>query len=226
MKTIIIGDIHGCNQKLHELLDKTQPGAEDRLILLGDLFDRGSESWEVYKSVMKLDESYGDRFILLRGNHEDYLLTENLTFFQRMAWNGVGRKATIRSFKKHGAQMEDARPFLQQKCQLFWRDENIQAVHAGIKADPIEINDRYTLLHDHDVVLKNQYSGPLTIVGHIALDFPTWFKGDGETTEQLPAGEWLELPGRGVICIDTGCAKGGRLTGMVVEDERYRLESV
>ena len=88
------------------------PGAEDRLILLGDLFDRGPESWEVYQTIMKLEESYGDRFILLRGNHEDYLLMENLTFSQRMAWNGVGRKATVKSFKQHGAEMEDARSLL------------------------------------------------------------------------------------------------------------------
>ena len=183
MRTIIIGDIHGCDQALHGLLDKIQPGAEDRLILLGDLFDRGPESWEVYQTVRKLDETYGSRLILLCGNHEDYLLTENLTFSQRMVWNAVGRKATIKSFKQHGAQMEDTRPFLREKCQLFWRGDNIQAVHAGLKADPIETNDRYTLIHDHDVVLRNQYSGPLTVVGHIALDFPTWLRGDGETRE-------------------------------------------
>ena len=105
MRTIIIGDIHGCDQALHGLLDKIQPGAEDRLILLGDLFDRGPESWEVYQTVRKLDETYGSRLILLCGNHEDYLLTENQTFSQRMTWNGVGRKATIKSFKQHGALM-------------------------------------------------------------------------------------------------------------------------
>ena len=118
-----MGDIHGCDQKFHALLDKVQLGAEDRLNLLGDLFDRSSESWEVYQTVLKLDESYGDRFILLRGNHEDYLLMEKLTFSQRMAWNGVGRRETIKSFKRHEAQMEDARPFLKNKCQLFWRDQ-------------------------------------------------------------------------------------------------------
>ena len=175
---------------------------------------------------MKLDESYGDKFILLRGNHEDYLLEEKLTFSQRMAWNGVGRRATVKSFKQHDAQMEEARSFLQNKCQLFWHAENIQAVHAGIKNDPIETNDMYTLIHDHDIVQQNQYSGPLTVVGHIAIDFPTWFKGDGETRELLPPGEWLILPKQGIICIDTGCGKGGRLTAMIVEVDRYRLESV
>ena len=226
MRNIIIGDIHGCNQMLQALLVKLQPRSDDRLILLGDLFDRGAESFEVFRTVQRLAESYGDRLVLLRGNHEDYLLMESLTFYQKLMWDRVGRRATIKSFRQHGAQMEDARPFLQAKCQLFWRGENVQAVHAGIKADPIEKNDQNTLIHDHDIVLKNQYSGPLTVVGHIAIDFPTWFKGDGETTELLPPGEWLRLPAQGVICIDTGCGKGGRLTAMVIEGERYRLESV
>lgn len=226
MRTIIIGDIHGCNQKLSPLLDKVKPEMEDRLILLGDLFDRGSESWEVFQTVQKLNESLGERLVLLKGNHEDYLMTENLTFSQKLMWDRVGRRATIKSFKQHGAQMEDTRPFLQAKCQLFWRGENVQAVHAGIKVNPIEDNDLYTLVHDHDVVLQNHYSGPLTVVGHIAIDFPMWFKGDGETRELLPPGEWLTLPKQGVICIDTGCGKSGRLTAMIVEDERFRLESV
>ncbi len=151
---------------------------------------------------------------------------EKLSFSQRMMWNAVGRGASVRSFKQHGAQMEDARPFLQERCQLFWKGGRFQAVHAGIKTDPIESNDQYTLIHDHVIVLRNQYTGPLTVVGHIAIDFPTWFKGDGETTELLPPGEWLPLPKQGIICIDTGCGKGGRLTAMIIEDEQYRLESV
>ena len=226
MRTIIIGDIHGCDQTFHTLLDKVKLSLEDRLILLGDLFDRGPESWEGFKTVQKLDESLGERFVLLKGNHEDYLLTENLTFSQKLMWDRVGRRATIKSFKQHSAQMEDARPFLQAKCQLFWRDENVQAVHAGVKVIPVEDNDLYTLIHGHDVVLQNKYCGPITVVGHIAIDFPTWFKGDGETMELLPLGEWLTLPQHGIICIDTGCGKGGRLTGMIIDGDHFRLECV
>ena len=225
MRTIIVGDIHGCDEAFEELLDKTHPGAADRLILLGDLFDRGPESWEVYQTVRRLDEIFGDRFILLRGNHEDYLLAEKLTFSQWMVWNGVGRGATVKSFKRHGARMEDAIPFLREKCRLFWKEESFQAVHAGIKANPIENNDLYTLIHDHDIVMQNQYSGFLTVVGHIALDCPVWFKG-GASRELLPPGEWLPLPQQGIICIDTGCGKGGRLTAMIIENDQYRLESV
>ena len=53
MRNIIIGDIHGCAKEFGELLDRVQPGPEDRLILLGDLFDRGPCSWEVFRKVQR-----------------------------------------------------------------------------------------------------------------------------------------------------------------------------
>lgn len=40
MKKIIIGDVHGCDKALRALLERLRQGEEDRLILLGDLFDR------------------------------------------------------------------------------------------------------------------------------------------------------------------------------------------
>ena len=226
MKTIIIGDIHGCCDALNALLERVRPGAEDHLVLLGDLFDRGGQSFEVFRTVRELAETYGDRFTLLRGNHEDYLLTEKLSFSQRMVWDHVGRGATVKSFKRNGARMEDSAPWLRDKCRLFYREERFQCVHAGIRIFPLEDNDNHTLIHDHSVVMENCYAGPLTIVGHIALDVPTWFAGDEETTQMLPPAEWLPLPETGVICIDTGCGKGGRLTAMTVRGGEYRLDSV
>ena len=226
MRPIIISDVHGCEKLLRMLLEKVKPGLGDTLVLLGDLFDRGPKSWEVFQTVQDLADTMEDRFVLLRGNHEDYLLQSKLTFFQRLAWNRVGRGATVKSFKAHGARMEDAVPWLKEHCQLFWKGENIQCVHAGLMVDPIEVNDKNTLMHDHEVVLRNKYKGPLTVVGHIALAEPTYFAGDGKTTKKLPYGEWHALPKSGIICIDTGCGKGGKLTAMIVEGVQYRLECV
>ena len=96
-------------------------------------------------------------------------------------------------------------------------------MHAGLLVDPIEANDMQTLIHDHGVVFRNVYDGPLTVVGHVALERPMWFVGDGETTEVLEYGEWKPLPKQGVICIDTGCGKGGRLSGMVIENSEYMV---
>ena len=225
-RTIIIGDIHGCNGEFCALLDQVSVGEEDRLILLGDLVDRGSESREVFRTVRGLAEDLGDRFVLLRGNHEDYLLAEKLSLLQKMVWSRVGRGTTVTSFQAHGERMEDAAPWIREHCKLFYRDEEIQCVHAGLMVDPIEVNDTNTLIHDHDIVQRNSYAGPLTVVGHIALEAPTWFAGDRETTEALPYEEWRPLPDRGTVCIDTGCGKGGHLTAMTVEDGQYRLERV
>jgi serine/threonine protein phosphatase 1 len=165
-------------------------------------------------------------FVLLRGNHEDYLLNPKLTLMQRFVWERVGRGTTVASFKAHGDRMENTIPWLDQRCQMYYQGDGFQCVHAGLLVDPIEANDPQTMIHDHNVVKKNRYAGPLTITGHIALQEPTYFAGDEKTTETLAYGETLPLPETGVICIDTGCGKGGRLTAMIIKDKEYHLESV
>lgn len=224
MRTIIIGDIHGCNAALKALLEKVQPvSGQDRLVFLGDLFDRGPDSYGVWMTVKGLSEAFGENLILLLGNHEDYLLQDRLTARQRMIWEKVGRQATVLSFRGAGADMEDAALWLHNRVKLFWKTEKFQCVHAGIMIDPPEVNDRYTLAHDHEIVLKNRYTGPLTITGHIALEKATWFAGDGETVQELEEGIELILPDQGVICVDTGCGKGGKLTSMIIDEKRYYL---
>ena len=227
MRTIIIGDIHGCSSTLQALLECVKPEAgKDRLVFLGDLFDRGPESFQVFQVAQSLAERFGEEFVLLLGNHEDYLLQPHLTKQQRMIWDHVGRQATVSSFEESGSSMEEAIPWVKDHACLFWKTDLFQCVHAGIMVDPPEVNDLETLVHSHETVLMNRYTGPLTITGHIALEHATWFAGDGETTEELQENETLLLPETGVICIDTGCGKGGRLTAMVIEGNQYSLQSV
>ena len=227
MRTIIIGDIHGCNVALQALLECVKPEVgKDRLVFLGDLFDRGPNSYQVYLMMQSLAEQFGEDFVLLLGNHEDYLLQPHLTKQQRLIWEHVGRQATVSSFLQSGASMEDAIPWIRGHSCLFWKTDLFQCVHAGIMVDPPEVNDLETLVHSHEIVLMNRYTGPLTITGHIALELATWFAGDGETTEKLRENEAIQLPETGVICIDTGCGKGGKLTAMVIEENQFILQSV
>ncbi len=222
MRTIIIGDIHGCIEPFCALLEQVKTERHDKLILLGDLFDRGPNSWEVFQKAKELEREYGENFVLLRGNHEDYLLQEDLPESTMHIWNRVGRPATVKSFCEHGEDLYDAAPWLEKHCRLYWKDDGFQCVHAGLKTEPIEGNDIRTLIHDHGIVLRNQYAGTLTITGHISLNDPTWFKGNGQE-EIFRYGIRYELPKTGVICIDTGCGKGGILTGMVIEDQMFAL---
>ena len=51
MRTIIIGDIHGCFKELVLLLEKVQfDQGRDLLISLGDMIDRGPRSFQVFVS--------------------------------------------------------------------------------------------------------------------------------------------------------------------------------
>ena len=227
MRTIIIGDVHGCNQALEKLLEMVRPDpSREYLVFLGDLFDRGPESRDVLLTVKRLASDFGERFVLLRGNHEDYLLQPHLTHWQRIVWERVGRQATVESFRRAGEKMEDAIPWIQANTRLFWKTDGFQCVHAGVKVEPLEANDLNTLVHDHGIVPENRYPGRLTITGHIALEEVMWFAGDGEKTAVLKEDKRYQLPECGVICIDTGCGKGGKLTAMIIEGNHFTLHSV
>ena len=227
VRSIIFSDVHGCNIALKSLLEQIKPdSSQDRIVFLGDLFDRGPDSRDVLLTVQGLSVAFQDRFTLLLGNHEDYLLQSKLTLRQRMVWETVGRQATVTSFRRAGEDMENAIPWLREHVQLYWKSRTFQCVHAGILVDPPEVNDRETLVHDHHIVLQNRYNGLLTITGHIALEKATWFAGDGGTVETIGDETKRDLPTNGVLCIDTGCGKGGRLTAMIIEGETYRLASV
>lgn len=47
MRTLVIGDIHGCYVELQELLEKADLTREDKIIALCDTVDRGPKSPEV-----------------------------------------------------------------------------------------------------------------------------------------------------------------------------------
>lgn len=66
MRTIIIGDIHGCFDELVELLAVVGTTPHDRVVSVGDLIDRGPKPVEVVRF-------FRDRpgALALRGNHED-----------------------------------------------------------------------------------------------------------------------------------------------------------
>ena len=170
------------------LLAKILPDERaDRLILLGDLFDRGPDSWGVFQMVKELADKFGDRFVLLRGNHDDYLLTPKLSVSMRLVWDRVGRGTTVKSFKAHGEKMEDTAAWIGEHVVPFYRVEGFQCVHAGLKVDPIEMNDYYTMIHDHGVAMENRYAGPLTIVRGASNDRGAHRAGEGDMVSRAGA---------------------------------------
>lgn len=72
-RIIAIGDIHGCHQEFAELLVRLAPTPADRLILLGDLVNRGPDSGRV------IDLAIRHGALALLGNHEARLLNYRRT---------------------------------------------------------------------------------------------------------------------------------------------------
>ena len=67
MRTIAIGDIHGCAVALRALLQSLDLHG-DRLIFLGDYIDRGPDSSQVIETLLGL--SFNPNHVFLRGNHD------------------------------------------------------------------------------------------------------------------------------------------------------------
>jgi hypothetical protein len=65
MRTLVIGDIHGCFYELQALLDKVGLGEEDTILSVGDLVDRGPETPQ---TLAFFRETPNARAIM--GNHE------------------------------------------------------------------------------------------------------------------------------------------------------------
>jgi len=97
-RLIAVGDIHGCFEAFHTLIvDKIQITKEDRIILLGDYIDRGSQSKEVIDYIIGLLKSGFDIKLLL-GNHERMLLDAYSNDEDLPKWILNGGDATINSF--------------------------------------------------------------------------------------------------------------------------------
>jgi bis(5'-nucleosyl)-tetraphosphatase (symmetrical) len=70
MATYVIGDIHGCVETLHALLEKINPSPKDTLWFCGDIVNRGPSS----ANCIRLIRSLKNRTVCVLGNHDLYLL--------------------------------------------------------------------------------------------------------------------------------------------------------
>jgi len=227
MRTIIVGDIHGCYQELTKLLKKVEFDKErDRLISLGDLMDRGKQSYEVYDFFRLLKKEMGERCVIIRGNHEEMMLEAALFPGDDDLWKQNGGNKTIKSFYGHGTHVFHHAGWFKANTVLTYEGENFQCCHAGLDSEDIAENLPEVLLWDRTRIDRNDYYGKLTIIGHTPILDAAWYAGNEKTMKILPERTRMQLPKTGLICLDTGCVFGYRLTAMVIEGDEYWLDSV
>lgn len=233
MRTIVIGDIHGCSAELSELLKKVDYNTQkDRLICVGDLLDKGPYGPEV---VAMLKAYKAD---VVMGNHEEK--------FVRFHKHEMKRKADPKHKNPMRFSEQKYRDYeiLVQTELIDWLatfpsfiklGDKMVVVHAGVVPGfPIERQDpkqtiRVRYLHKDtekmmsltedlkrppdSVFWTDRWRGPYHVIyGHTAhnLDNPA-----------IEVNEHAAMFG-----IDTGCVYGGRLTALILDENNKVSETV
>lgn len=216
-RTILIGDIHGCLEEFNELLSKLNySGSEDRVILLGDLVDRGPDSVGVVRYARRLGLE------CVMGNHE----------YKFVKWYRAqgSRMAEFHDSQNYYTQFSDEDINYIMNMPTYIQLDNVLIVHAGVKPGvPISAQAkedlmylRYTDDQKRFMSLKkiNKIGSKEAAGAHFWTEFWTGPESVvyGHNVHSYSDPLIQEIyPGVSCYGLDTGCCFGGRLTALILE---------
>ena len=197
-KIFAIGDIHGCYEKLCELMDKIPINmALDQLLFIGDYIDRGRGSIEVLDYLIDLKKR-SPGIIFLKGNHED-MLQNYLDGSDRFTYLLNSGQQTLDAYLNKSNASEDypvpsAHLEFLSALRFYYQTEDYIFVHAGLRDKVLLESQKETdLLWIRDEFIYSDYDfGKRVIFGHTPFKEP--------------------LVQTNKIGIDTGAVYGNRLT--------------
>jgi len=241
--TVLIGDIHGCYQELRELLtlvgwnEENEPEDNPRVILLGDLVDRGPDSGK----CVSFARTHG--FECVRGNHDD----RYVKYRDRKLWHSANPNNPLPAWMKKYPERVKILESLSEAdldwiaalpTKIFLRDYGVMAVHAGfLPGVPLDKQEENTLMHVR--FLFDRYK-PAHLDPNNDHKPPPGSKFWAEDYD----GEWDVVYGHhvwnyedikihhapnGKVCIgiDTGCCFGGKLTALELsKDKQHKIHQV
>lgn len=144
MRTFVISDIHGNNELFRKALKQVAFKETDKLILLGDLIDRGVDSKGVLDTVFLMLEN-GLNVECLAGNHERLFLDALLNINNLNQWLLNGGDKTLASFLTGSIEKIPKKYFdLIKSFKYYKEQDNYILVHAAIN---MKINDPFSDTH-------------------------------------------------------------------------------
>lgn len=204
MRTLFIGDVHGCYDELIELTEKIRLISEDHLYFVGDLVNKWPKSLEVVQFVKNRPNTWS-----VLGNHEYFLMCSpetQETHFAHSAHMTSGRKEWI---EQEYQIASSNRELLEQNHLNKWIDSL-----------PVYIEtDDFILVHGW---LHPDFwtETPADIATMIRMyEWKPWYEYyTGE--KKVIYGHWAVDGLRireNTIWLDTGCCFGGHLTAYCLE---------
>ncbi|HSI72445.1 MAG TPA: metallophosphoesterase family protein [Fimbriimonas sp.] len=198
-----VGDIHGQQWRLLNLIAKLPLTPDDLLVFVGDYIDRGPDSNGVLQFLIELRQSHPET-VFLRGNHEEMMLNARRSRFNPETyalWMGNGGAETLDSYPRARPWWdrvpEDHWEFLEATSLEFWQGP-YAFVHAGfLPPNAVWIWDEDPRLWVREEFLNSDHDfGAKVVFGH---------------TPQK-SGKPLAKPN--MLGIDTGAAYGGPLSAV------------
>lgn len=96
-RTLVIGDIHGADLALEQILERAAVTPEDAIICLGDYVDGWSGSSKVIRRLIRLSET--NDCIFIRGNHDAWCEEWLESGASNSTWLFNGGEATLNSYE-------------------------------------------------------------------------------------------------------------------------------
>ena len=226
---LVISDIHGHYEEFEQLLNNWNK--QDKLIILGDLIDRGPNSLRVIDKVMALKEIYGELVTFIKGNHEDMLLNylQN-PIEKRENYYINGGKETMQNFLAPLSSLlidsnEDEVNYVlsHYQSQLQFLSEaplyqiigDILFTHAGFNSqfDTLEQTTERDFIWIRKHYLTTNQTPFINVFGHT----PTKYIHDSNDI-------WISDDKR-YIAIDGGCYMSGQLNAVLLNPKGDLLET-
>ena len=171
MRTLVIGDIHGCYTALLAVVEAASLQPEDQLVTLGDYVDRGPQVREVMNWMC--DRFAAGRLVPLLGNHELMMSSGRKDQKAYDFWIAYGGEETLRSYTPDDGDLaldhfpEAHWKFIDDDCRQSYENETHIFVHAGLHPD-LSLDQQYEFVLFWDRFLKPppHSSGKIMVCGH------------------------------------------------------------
>lgn len=215
----VVGDVHGSASQLRGAISWLRDNWDGMVVFVGDYVNRGPDSYLVMEELVALSENWGDRLVLLMGNH-DLSLLRFVAEGARSAFLAHGGLRTVRSYLNELSLAIGEHPLdafvehfpkshreLLEGMKIALETPDLLVTHAGFNPEhPDSRSVENVVLGRYPELFVDSIRTPrpLVVCGHYA-----------QRTGRPYVSEHL-------ICIDSGCGsvRGAPLSVLTLPDRR------
>ena len=201
-KVFIIGDVHGCFKEFLALLKKANyKPKKHRLILVGDVINRGPHSLELLKWLKK------NNIELVRGNHEQ-------SFIRGVKNSGLLNPVLKQLKKDMKGKLNQWIDFLE-ALPFYIEGEDFLVVHGGlVPQEEPKYSDPHLLMN-----IRTWDGIGQDIKSEANPPWYQFYKGQKTVVYGHWAHQGLKLR-KNSIGLDSGCVYGGSLSGVFLPERK------